>query len=340
MSLRQYLEQWLASREGEVADSAWLANELSIKRLDPYVGGITLGELRPDHLRRAYQQLRQRLSASSVRKAHVTLNLALKRAVQDGLLARNVAALVTPPRPERSEQHPLTPAQVTALLCYVAAESLGPLIALALYSGLREGELLGLQWGDVGLVAPNSITVQRALVIDKDRRPRLQAFPKSFACLRTVPLPPAAMAAIETQRSWQREQRRRAGRLWREYDLIFPSAVGMPMQASNLIRRFNRLKAPDLAREWSGLHPDTTLHDLRHTYASSLLTAGRPLTEVSHLLGHSSVAVTARIYAHLLPRSGPGAAEELARYYASGAGGNSEELSGTDQGISGAVVSS
>ncbi len=167
------------------------------------------------------------------------------------------------------------------------------LLAMAAAAGLRSGELFGLQWSDLELPTdgPGRAQVRRTLSWarvhgeDVEVRPRFYP-PKTKAGLRSVPLPEELVAAL---RAWKLQCPKA------QLDLVFPNADG------DLIRRSNALRYglwPALRR--AGLRR-VNMHSLRHSFASALLASGRPITEVQHLLGHSSPTVTLKVYAHFLP---------------------------------------
>ena len=187
----------------------------------------------------------------------------------------------------------LTPAELGRLVAAAAPGVYRMLLALAAATGLRSGELLALQWSDLELPQEGAGRVQVRRTLSWARvkgeeaavRPRFYP-PKTQAGRRAVPLPAPLVGALQ-------EWRLRCPR--GELELVFPTADGGLMRRSNALRYglWPALKRAGLRR--------VTMHSLRHSFASALLMSGRPITEVQHLLGHSSPAVTLKVYAHFLP---------------------------------------
>jgi len=231
------------------------------------------------------------LSPRSVNYIHVTLHKALKQAVLDGLIPRNVADAVKAPQALRKEVKSLTLAQVRALLSPASGDRLEALYVLAVHTGLRQGELLGLKWGDVNLET-GTLSVQRSLDTDGTFNP-----PKRNKSRRTVKLTAQAVEALKAHKVAQNEERLRLGSLWADHDLIFPNSVGKPMDAVNLYHRGFKplLKKAGLAEL------GFTFHSLRHTCATLLLSKNVNPKIVQEMLGHATISQTMDTYSHVLP---------------------------------------
>jgi integrase len=219
------------------------------------------------------------------------LRRALGQAVRWGVLARNVAALVDPPKQTHHELSPLAPEECRLLLDHIRGEPLEALYVLALSTGLRQGELLGLKWVDVELESAR-LTVRRALGRTVDGIGFVE--PKTPGSRRSIGLPNIAASALKEHRRRQLEQRLLVGASWRDLDLVFCSQIGTPLDGSNLTHRFQRILAA------AGL-PRRRFHDLRHSAATLLLVQGVSPRVVQELLGHSSVTLTLGTYSHVVP---------------------------------------
>jgi integrase len=196
----------------------------------------------------------------------------------------------------------LTPEQVKMLLNAASGNRLEALYVLAVHTGLRQGELLGLKWDDIDLEA-GALQVRRALITAKGG-PRLAA-PKTKGSRRRVSLTAAAAEALKGHLERQVEEIDRAGSLWQENGLVFASETGAPLDRRGITSR--RFK-PLLKR--AGL-PHFRFHDLRHTCATLLLTKNVNPKVVSEMLGHSSIAITLDTYPHVLPNMQDSAARAL-----------------------------
>ncbi len=157
--------------------------------------------------------------------------------------------------------------------------------------GLRRGELIGLRWSDVDL---EGAQLRVASQIQQIRGQSVRTSVKTRAGNRTLPLDHDLVAILRDHRRNQEEEQRLLGPAWQDHGLVFPSECGTPLSPRSLARQVDRLLAA------AGL-PRRRLHDLRHTAATLMLAAGVPMVDVSHMLGHSSAEVTARVYAHSLP---------------------------------------
>jgi integrase len=278
----------------------------SDSHLLPALGRYRLTRLGPDTLQGYYAaKLRSGLSSTTVKYHHAILHRALTQAVRWGLLARNPAEAVDPPRPRKEEMRFLTPGEVAALLdtARAAGDRLAALWTLAVYSGARQGELLGLRWSDVDLEA-GTVSVSRALLRVRGGA-GVYAEPKTASSLRTVTLDEDAVAALREHQKRQEEERRVLEGAYAKEGLVFCTHEGRPLDRFNVRRDFLR------ALERAGLTP-VRFHDLRHTSATLMVIAGVHLKQMGARLGHADIHTTAK-YSHLIRGLDREAAERLAR---------------------------
>lgn len=224
----------------------------------------------------------------------VTLRAMLSEAQRDGLVGRNVAALVRPFADQREERplSVLTPRQARILLEAAQEDREGPLWVLAITTGLRQGELAGLRWEDVDLEV-RRLQVRRTLQYQNGLG-WLEQKPKTVRSRRTLALPEVAMVALNRQQSRQAEERRAAGEAWSQEfgDLVFRNRWGRQETSSTVTKRFQRgLKALGL--------PRVPFHALRHSAASLLAAQGLSLRSVAEVLGHAQISTTADLYTHV-----------------------------------------
>ena len=299
----EYLTRWLSHSVRDTVSQKTYERYESIVRvhLSPTLGGIRLKTLTPGHVRGLYREnLDARLAPRSVLHIHRTLSKALKQATDDGLIPRNVAASVKPPRPRSEEMQPLSRDQVRTFLDTVRGDRLEALYVLAITTGLRQGELLALKWEDVDLTGTNPrLEVRRSLSETRGRRSFV--IPKSGRG-RHLRLSRRAASALRAHRKHQLEERVRKAGLWEDHGLVFPSEVGTPMSGRNLYRAFKiRVKRASLLQT-------LRFHDLRHTCATLLLRQGINPKFVQELLGHADISLTLNTYSHVLPDMGDAAA--------------------------------
>jgi len=229
------------------------------------------------------------------------LRVALSDAERMDLVPRNVAKSAKPPGLSRSERRALTPDKAKALLSAIVGDRLEPLFVLALATGLRRGELLGLRWSDVDL-EEKVLFVRQAL--QRVNGQLTVVAPKTHRSARPLPLSKLATRAVQKQKAKQARERLAAGTLWHDNGLVFSSTIGTPLEPRNVNRRFDELrKRVDL--DW------LRLHDLRHAFATFLLDQGEELRTVMELLGHSTIRLTADTYGHVLPKRARDAAEAI-----------------------------
>jgi integrase len=274
------------------------------KHIAPALGYITLAALTPQDVQTFLNGCTKTgLSPRTVQQIRAILRSALAQAQRWGYVERNVAALADPPRQIKSQIQPLTASQAQRLLNGTSDEWYGPVFAVALFTGMRQGELLGLTWKDVDL-DHGVLTVRTALQrVDKVWT---LVEPKSATSRRAVTLPVAAVAALRRQRATQGEARLALGGWPDAFGLVFTTELGTPVDGPNLTRLFQRrLVRLDLPRQ--------RFHDLRHACASLLLVEGVPMKTIQDVLGHSQISLTADTYAHLAPALRRDAADALDR---------------------------
>jgi integrase len=180
-------------------------------------------------------------------------------------------------------------------------DRLDPLFRLMLATGLRRGEALGLHWREVDL---DAAMLRVRWTLTRTSRGLELGEPKTDKSRRTVPLPSSTVETLRAHLTKQADERLMAAEAWREHGLVFTTEIGTPLEPRNVLRRFELLAQ---RAGLSGVH----LHTLRHSAASFLLAAGTHTKVVQEHLGHSSYAITADIYSHVVPALQREAAERL-----------------------------
>ena len=296
VTVNEYLQRWLNdSVKGSVRPITFESYERLVRvHVVPALGRVKLKALSPAHLQGLYRdRLDAGLSPSTVQRLHAVIHRALKQALRWGLVPRNVSEAVDPPKGQRKEIRPLTPEQVRTLLRTAQGDRLGALYALAITTGLRQGELFGLRWEDVDLEA-GKLSVRQTLTTPKGGR-RLGP-PKRSKSRRSVKLTTGAVKALRAHRERQLEEREKLAELWQDHDFVFTTQVGTPLNRHNFFRRCYK---PLL--EEAGLPRSIRFHDLRHTCATLLLSKNVNPKIVQELLGHANISQTMDTYSHMLP---------------------------------------
>ena len=302
LTVAEYLARWL---DDSVRDNVSHRTESNYRLMTrqyivPAFGTVKLTKLAPACIQSLYRRLQDEGKHATARYVHATLHRALGQALRWGMVARNPAALVTPPRAKKSEVFALTSEEVEKLF-QAARESedrLEALYILAVHTGMRQGELLGLRWTDIDLgSAEPSLRVARQLQRARDGGGLVFASTKTKKG-RHVSLGPTVVAALRRHWSRQAQEKLAVGPLYEDQGLVFASLSGTPLEASNLVRRSFK---PLLRR--AGL-PDIRFHDLRHTCATLLFGQGHHPKDVQLLLGHANVSMTLDTYSHAIPDGG------------------------------------
>lgn len=315
--LADYLESWLTWKKSRVSGRTW-SRYASLLRSSviPALGHLRLQDLTPQHLDEFYafclsteagQRKKSKLSPTTVHHRHVALKMALKRAVELGILVRNPADFTQPPRVDRPQMRVLNEKEVASLLTALEGTPAELIGCLALMTGARLGELLALRWADLDL-GGQVMYVRQSLVENVDGRgaPTWHSFkePKSGKG-RSVDLDAGTVARLKAHRKVQSEERLRLGLAWTDLDLVITNAVGEPVRPSTASTQF-RTVARSLGLE------RLRFHDCRHTHATILLKNGVAPHVVSQRLGHASVAFTLQVYSWVLPGQQRAAADGFA----------------------------
>ena len=267
--------------------------------LIPALGRIRLSLLRPDHVQNFINSQREKgFSSATIRKQIEPLHGALKQAVENGLLMRNVVENAKLPKQESKEIAFLTTDEQHALLAVLPDNTQGRAIRFIMGSGLRVSELCGLRWLDID---DDSFTIRQGAQYVKESKEEIQrlviAPPKTKAGKRTIPLTAAMMEILDQQRKGQIATRLATGFAWLgstpgEGKMpVFATVVGTVYGRNNLARalRISLQKAGLLSRG---------LHALRHTFATNWVRSGADLRTLAEILGHTNVAFTMQQYVH------------------------------------------
>ncbi|MFD9967173.1 tyrosine-type recombinase/integrase [Streptomyces sp. NPDC059017] len=271
----------------------------------------------------------KRLSPLTLTYIHSVLKSALEHAVREEEIPRNVARNVRTgtPRPRRFE--PLTTDEARRLLTTAQGHRLHALFELALHTGLRKGELLGLRWEDLDLDR-GTAAVRRTL--QRTSNAGLHTLPtKTRASERRIALPTRCLHSLKHHHQQQQREREAAGTTWQDSGHVFATTQGRAIDPTNLTRAFTTL----LRR--AGLRR-IRFHDLRHSTATLLLEQGVELVVIKELLGHAHIGVTATVYAHVRLRLQRDAIDTLSTALDGPANDESTRDDGDDPPLCGALV--
>jgi integrase len=302
-TVEQVLTVWLEQvAKPKVRPKTYITYSQLLKdHVIPSIGKVAVERLRPEQVQALLnRKSTEGLSPRSVFHIRATLRAGLNNAVRWGAVARNVVTLTDPPRVPSAPVQVLSQGQARTLLDAARGHDLEGLLTVAVGLGLRQGEALGLRWLDVDLER-NELDVRHALQrIDGEL---VLVEPKTEKSRRTIVMPAVVTAALWDHR--QREVERRQA-LLHDSGFVFCRPDGSPLDGPGVTRRFQRLLAQ------AGL-PRMPFHGLRHSAASLMLAAGVQPLVVQETLGHSSIATTMGIYAHVLATGRSDAADIMDR---------------------------
>lgn len=325
LTVKEWFDLWL---EEYSADKKPLTiqqyKSMAETHIFPALGAVKLSRLTAPELQKFYNQLavdgkctkrfdketglieiikcNKPLSAKSIKNIHGIISKALNTAVKQGLIRDNVAQRVTVPKVIKEEVQPLTEEQQKAFLAAIQDHRFKNIYTLILFTGLREGEAIGLTWDCIDF-KKGTLKVYRQL----QRRPvsegGYQFAPLKNSKTRSIRLSPFILKLLERQKVQQMENKLAAGELWQGFQtlkdqetaLVFTNAIGEHLNIVTLYNNFKIIAAQIGA-------PEARIHDLRHTFAVISLQNGDDFKTVQDALGHATAAFTLDVYGHVSER--------------------------------------
>ncbi len=289
LTVSAFMDQWLNDVARVTVKATTYANYKAIaeNHIGKCIGGVLLQRLEPQHVQSMYSAMeKDGASAETRRLTHVVLRRGIKQALKWGLVVRNVCDAVDPPRITKRDIHALTAEQVGELLAAAVGDRLEAIYVTAVGTGLRLGELFGLQWCDVDL-AGSALSVRHTLTELNGQLSLTE--PKSAKGRRRVELPARVVDALHAHR--------KRALAWGHGSVpwVFCNQHGGPLRRSHFHAHHFKpvLKAAGL--------PAIRFHDLRHTSATLLLSQGVHPKVVQERLGHAQISLTMDTYSHVLP---------------------------------------
>lgn len=291
LTIGEYLPLWLETRKPAIRTKTAHHYASIIKNhIFPALARVHLDELTLRQVEDYYTQLKRRgIGVRTIQIIHNILHSSLEKATRYGYIQKNPTQGATLPRYHFDEMRVLSMKQVNVFLSEAKKYPSYALYHLAIVTGMRMGELLGLRWSDLDWEA-GSIEIRRQRQYVPGEGITLVE-PKTRSGKRTILLGQNTMQTLR-QHKLEQEALQASGK-WKDMDLIFPNSVGKPGDASNIRQEYNKILNN------AGI-PRIRFHDLRHTAASILLNHNIPVIVVSHILGHSKPSVTLDLYGHVL----------------------------------------
>lgn len=299
MTVGEWLVLWLSDYAPSKVSAKTLERyaEILHAHLRPALGAIRLRDLTPDQVQAFYNRSlasgrldgQGGLSPQTVKHHHRLLSQALRRAKRSGHIDRNVCELVDPPTVERRDMAILDNAETSRLLRATEGRRIYMPILLALWTGMRRGEVLALKWRNVDLTRAELRVVQS---LEQTREGLRFKAPKSGRG-RVIALSASIVQALRKHEIEQKKERLRLGPIYQDNGLVVAMEDGRPYRPHHITQTFRETaRALGLA---------VRFHDLRHTHLSQLLAAGVHPKIASERAGHASVAITLDIYSHAVP---------------------------------------
>ena len=331
LTLSAWLDLWLREYSADWKYKTLEKYETVCRvHLKPALGAVKLAKLSPPQIQSFYNELgrtgkvttkkdkngktverREPLSPKSIRLVHGVLSKALNTAVRIGYIKRNASELCTTPKLEKKEIQPLTDAQIKEFVALCAGEDYGRIYKLILFTGLREGEALGLTWDCVDFKA-GTLKIKQQLQRQGEKD---ELVPLKNSKPRYLTAPAFVMQLLTDEHTHQIEQRLAAGELWQGWQsleemktgLVFLKDDGSNITAAALYQRYKHLA------EMIG-KPESRVHDLRHTFAVLSLQNGDNVKTVQDNLGHATAAFTLDVYGHVSEKMKEDSAARMQAY--------------------------
>lgn len=288
------INQWLEDKQTKVKKQTlktyrWIVE----KHIIPSLGNIELNQLTPMNIQKLYNQLTKEgiLSDENIQKVHTLINDSLKKAERWGLISQNPASLIDRPKAVKKEIRVWNLQEVKTFLKFAKDYNRYYIVLLlALTTGMRQGEILGLRWKDIDF-EQGCLRITQTLSSDGKE---LLPYTKTKAGIRSVDLPEETIQQLLLHKNMIEQEKIELGDQYMDFDLVACTSRGTPTNKSNIRRTFKAItKKANLAK--------IRFHDMRHTHATLLLLQGVNSKIVSERLGHADVRITLDTYSHLLP---------------------------------------
>jgi len=313
MTLGEWLDIWEENYLGDVKPYTVVSYRGVIRHhIRPALGGLPLDEIPPHVIQMFYNSLtrgsrdKKPLCAKTVKNVHGVLHRALQQAVQNGYIRSNPTDACKLPRVVKKEFYPLDKTQMKQFLNAVAGHRYEILYTVTLFTGMREGEAIGLTWDCVDF-EHGKLTVNKQLQREKRKGAQYVFSTVKNGKTRVVVPAPWVMQLLKKQKARQAEWRLQAGCAWQPGDfpnLVFTDELGHFLWIHNVYRDFKKIVSS------IGL-PQVRFHDLRHSYAIASIQAGDDIKTVQSNLGHATAAFTLDVYGHVTDQMKQASADRM-----------------------------
>lgn len=299
MTVGEWMDVWSKQYLGGVKESTVAAYNATIRtHIKPGIGAIRLDALDTHLVQSFYNGLREptkdrdAVSPKTVKNVHGVLHKAMQQAVANGYIRFNPTNSCILPRIEKKELQPLDEAETKLFLDAVKGHPLELLYTITLFTGLREGEALGLTWDRVDFMR-GTILISKQLQKEKKKGGEFRLVSLKNDKPRRITPAPWVMQLFRDRKLQQYEHKEKAGAAWSNpMNLVFTNELGGNLIPQTVVRHFKEIVA-SIGR------PEARFHDLRHSYAVASLRSGDDIKTVQGNLGHATAAFTLDVYGHV-----------------------------------------
>lgn len=306
-----FMKNWLKDKETTVKKStletyAYLVNSFII----PHLGQTELSKITPRQIQTLYNDLKtsNRLSDENIRKIHTIINESLNKAFKWEMIVRNPATLVEAPKVAKKEIEVWNEEEIHRFLSFAKGSRYYAAFLLALTTGMRQGEILGLRWKDID-EENRTISVVQTL---SHKGKILSVGAKTASGNRQISIDEVTLNQLLPLKLKYKEEKMANRPIYQDHDLVIRTSIGTPVSPRNLLRSFYSIIEKAQVKK-------IRFHDLRHTHASLMLKQGVNPKIVAERLGHANVKITLDTYSHLLPNLQKETADEFGKmFYSNG----------------------
>lgn len=293
MTLQSWLDIWLNEYCNSIKENTLVSYRVQVENnISPYLGNAKLSKIKPHDIQSVINKLYNKpLSSKSVKNVYGILHKALEQAVKNEYIPRNPCEGVQLRKVVKKEISPLEEAELRDFLNVIKGHPNEVLFKVAVFTGMRQGELMGLTWENVDF-KEGTILVKQQLIHEKQKGGAYKFGPTKTGGIRKLTPAPQVMQWL---REWKKKQASMHLLLGSKWDdtlpgLVFTNEFGHNLSNTTLSHQAKKL-AEKIGKE------DFRFHDLRHTYACLAIRAGDDMKTISTNLGHSSISITMDIYA-------------------------------------------
>lgn len=311
-TVSEWLDTWMETFCAiKVKPLTYSSYEAAIKNhIKPRIGAIKLQALRGTHIQQLYNfMLAAGKSPKTIKNISAILHKAFSVAVKQGIMIANPCDAAELPKAQQKEIQPLTDAEIPLFLKAIDGHPFRNAYALCLFAGLREGECLGLSWGQIDFEKKRIVISQQLQRGRKKGSGYYIADSTKSGKPRSIEPPEVAFKYLRAERARQAENQLAAGEVWSNPDnLVFTDATGKHLATHTFYKHFKAI-AESIGR------PDARPHDLRHTAATVAIASGADIKSVQDLMGHATAAFTLNVYAHTSDQMKKDTAARMQSYY-------------------------